>query len=245
MIRAGFVLCVVLLLCGTADARRKKSIESPPAEAATSSAPSDGQQAAATPAAPAAPAAPAPHTGVTQSPPVPSPDELPKKPITKAEIDATLAEAASMFKAGQHVEAADKLMLVYESDPQPLLLFNAGQAYRRAKRPKQAKEAYQTFLSVAPTHSLCPEVRGYVRDMDTLLELQQREQQISLQLQQEKDVANSAQQALEQERSKPVYKRPLFWGLIAGLGVAVIAGVTAAAVIGVRVQADIRADIQK
>ena len=242
MIRAGFILCVVLLLCGTTDARRKKSIETPPAEAATPSAPSDGKRADPTPATTAAPALP---SGAMPSPPAQSADELPKKPRTKAELDATLVEAATMFKAGQHVEAADKLMLVYESDPQPLLLFNAGQAYRRAKRPKQAKEAYQTFLSVAPNHSLCPEVRGYVRDMDTLLELQQREQQISLQLQQEKEVATSAQQALQQERTKPIYKRPLFWGLVAGLGVAVIAGVTAAGVIGVRVQADVKADIQK
>lgn len=242
MIRAGFILCVVLLLCGTTDARRKKPIETPPAEAATQSAPIDAKPADSTPAAPAASAMPG---GATQSPPAQSKDDLPKKPRTKAEIDATLAEAASMFKAGQHVEAADKLMLVYESDPQPLLLFNAGQAYRRAKRPKQAKEAYQTFLSVAPNHALCPEVRGYVRDMDTLLELQQREQQISLQLQQEKEVATSAQQALQQERSRPIYKRPLFWGLVAGLGVAVLAGVTAAGVIGVRVQADVKADIQK
>ena len=200
MIRAGFILCVVLLLCGTADARRKKSIETPPAEAVTQSAPGEGKPADPTPTTPAAPAM---QSGATQSPPVASPDDLAKKPRTKAEIDATLAEAAAMFKAGQHVEAADKLMLVYESDPQPLLLFNAGQAYRRAKRPRQAKEAYQTFLSVAPNHSLCPEVRGYVRDMDTLLELQQREQQISLQLQQEKEVATSAQQALQQERSRP------------------------------------------
>ena len=121
MIRAGFILCVVLLLCGTTDARRKKPIETPPAEAATQSAPIDAKPADSTPAAPAASAMP---SGATQSPPAQSKDDLPKKPRTKAEIDATLAEAASMFKAGQHVEAADKLMLVYESDPQPLLLLS-------------------------------------------------------------------------------------------------------------------------
>ena len=111
MIRAGFILCVVLLLCGTADARRKKSIETPPAEAVTQSAPGEGKPADPTPTTPAAPAM---QSGATQSPPVASPDDLAKKPRTKAEIDATLAEAAAMFKAGQHVEAADKLMLVYE-----------------------------------------------------------------------------------------------------------------------------------
>ena len=108
MIRAGFVLCVVLLLCGTTDARRKKSIETPPAAAATPSAPSDGKPADSTPAAPAAPAM---QSGATQSPPMPSPDDLPKKPRTKAEIDATLAEAAAMFKAGQH------LSLIHISEP--------------------------------------------------------------------------------------------------------------------------------
>jgi len=183
-------------------------------------------------AAPAAPAAPAAATA-------------PTPPRTKAEIDAALADANSLFKAGQHVEAADKLLLIYAASPQPIYLFNAGQAYRRAKRPTQAKDAYQRFVDTAPDHPLVPEVRGYLRDMQTLEEMQRREQQISLQLQQEKADATFARQALQQERSTPLYKRPMFWGVVAGVGLALVAGGIAGSFVLSRVAADSRVEISQ
>ena len=94
--------------------------------------------------------------------------------MTKAEIDASLAEASALFKAGEHVAAADRLLRIYESAPQAIYLFNAGQAYRRAKRVPQAKQAYARFLDTAPNHPLAPEVRGYLRDIDTLEEMQKK-----------------------------------------------------------------------
>jgi len=166
-------------------------------------------------------------------------------PRTKAEIDAALADANSLFKAGQHVEAADKLLLIYAASPQPIYLFNAGQAYRRAKRPAQAKDAYQRFVDTAPGHPLVPEVRGYLRDMQTLEEMQRHEQQISLQLQQEKADATFARQALQQERSTPLYKRPMFWGVVAGVGLALVAGGIAGSFVLSRVAADSRVEISQ
>lgn len=170
------------------------------------------------------------------------PAEPPRK-LTQEEVESTLSEASTLFKSGQHEQAARKLLLVYDTSPQPILLFNAGQAFRRAKLPRDAKDCYVRFLEAAPQSPLGPEVRGYVRDMDTLIEMQQREQDISLQLKQEQAAATSAQQALQKERSTPVYKRSWFWVTMISVGVAVVAGVTVAGAIGSRTKADLTVNI--
>ncbi len=115
------------------------------------------------------------------------------------------------------------MLRVFEADPQPLYLFNAGQAYRKGDLPSEAKATYERFLDVAPSHKLAPEVRGYVKDMDTLLATQKKAKEISLELDKEKAEAQFARQALLQERSTPIYKRPLFWGLM-GTGLLVVLG---------------------
>jgi tetratricopeptide (TPR) repeat protein len=251
----GVSLLLWLLLCGTADARRSSrkhaADDAASTPSATSPSPSTGGEPAA-PIAPAAPSTPAPaaqgavgaatsaHAPMTEPEPTQAPGRL-----SKPEIDATLVEASALFKAGKHLEAAQKLMLVYDTDPQPLLLFNAGQAYRRARRPQEAKEVYLRFLEAAPNSPLVPEVRGYVRDTDTLIELQAREQQIAIQLEKEKAAATSAQQALQKERSAPIYRRSWFWVGIGAVGLAIIGGGTAGLFIRERTKADAQVEIVK
>ncbi len=259
MLRALFIIGLIVLSSGPSEARRSKSKhsadtsqqaaeqtgagkETDPAKAAP--VPSSQVQA---PQATAAPASPANTTAgaakADSSPPV-SPADPPHK-LSPTEVESTLADASNLFKAGQHEQAAKKLLLVYDTSPQPLLLFNAGQAFRRAKLPKEAKDCYVRFLEVAPQSPLVPEVRGYVRDMDTLLEMQQREQEISLRLKQEQAAATSAQQALQKERSTPVYKRGWFWVVMGSVGLVVITGVGVGGFIGQRTKADLAATIEK
>lgn len=147
----------------------------------------------------------------------------PAAPLAKGEIDGAKAQAGAHFQAGRYRDAADLLLRVFEADPQPLYLFNAGQAYRKGDLPGEAKATYERFLDVAPNHKLAPEVRGYVKDMDTLLATQKKAKEISLELDKEKAEAQFARQALQQERSTPIYKRPLFWGLM-GTGLLVVLG---------------------
>ncbi|HNN92605.1 MAG TPA: tetratricopeptide repeat protein [Pseudomonadota bacterium] len=141
--------------------------------------------------------------------------------LNKAEIDEAKAQASAAFQAGRYTEAAEILRRVYESDPQPLYLFNAGQAYRKGDKPREAKTAYEQFLVVAPKHKLAPEVSGYIRDMEALLLTQKKAQEISLELDKEKAEAMFVRQALQQERGTPIYKKPLFWAGLAG-GVIVV-----------------------
>ncbi len=261
MLRELFIIGLIVLSCGSSEARRSKSKQSSESSKATTEEAAASKEADAAKTAPSQAAAspgPAPqNTATTQNPAGATqaaaaatdasqgsqPDG--QRKLSQAEIDSTLGEASALFKAGQHEQAARKLLLVYDSSPQPLLLFNAGQAFRRAKIPKEAKDCYVRFLESAPQSPLVPEVRGYVRDMDTLLEMQQREQEISLRLKQEQAAATSAQQALQKERSTPVYKRGWFWVVMGSVGLVVITGVAVGGFIGQRTKADLAATIEK
>lgn len=184
-------------------------------KAAPAASPAPAAAAASSPTAPLSEATaqiPAPATKAAPAPPLPK--------LSKSDIDGAKAQASAHFQAGRYSDAAEMLLRVYEAEPQPLYLFNAGQAYRKGDKPREAKTTYQRFLDVAPTHRLAPEVRGYVKDMDTILATQQKAQQISLELDKEKTEAQFARQALLQERGKPLYKRPVFWVLV-GSGVLV------------------------
>jgi len=245
----GISLLLCLLVCGTAEARRSSRKHAADAAASAPSEPSPSAPTGGEPAAPSTPAPAVQRAGVpTASEPASTAEPVPTQSqgkLSKPAIDATLAEASALFKAGQHLEAAQKLMLVYDTDPQPLLLFNAGQAYRRARRPQEAKDVYLRFLAAAPNSPLVPEVRGYVRDTDTLIELQAREQQIAIQLEKEKAAATSAQQALQKERSAPIYRRSWFWVGIGTVGLAIIGGGTAGLFIRERTKADAQVEIVK
>lgn len=179
------------------------------------------------------------------------PDEIPEPPPVGAEMSpsdakAAQARAAQLFRDGHYPEAADLLRLAYLGDPRPILLFNAGQAYRKAEHPVPAKEMYEAFLRVAPDHALAPETRGYVKDMEALIATQHRTREVeqaaavaaqkaALEIEKKRGEAQRAQAELEktqaqlQSLSKPVYRRPGFW---AAIGVGVIAVVVAGAVGG-------------
>lgn len=187
-----------------------------------------------------------------QTPP-PAEPEPPSANEQPAEVDpkALQARAAQLFHANQFVEAAELLQLVYKSEPRPILLFNAGQAYRKAERAAEAQAMYEQFLTVAPAHALAPEARGYIKDMAALLAMQQRarevalaleehlaatessKQQAALALQQERQRAQSIKQALlrtevqlAQDRKKLASRRRWILGLALGIPV------TMAAIIG-------------
>jgi hypothetical protein len=144
-------------------------------------------------------------------------DEDPSEPspaplidIKDAELHAKLASA--LFKVGNYLEAASELNLAYALVPQPIYLFNIAQAYRKAQRAAAAKVMYEKFLEAAPNHPLAPEARGYMADMEALAHAQ--------------EARNDAQEALsrEKQRPKPIYKRPVFWGVLGTVvGVSAIA----------------------
>lgn len=221
--RLGIVLLCLSLALPTAQGKSKAKAKAETTSEVTT-APAE-EKAAPSPATdsppPTAAAASQPAPASTSPPSDTGVGSLPKGKLSKAEIDAAKALASSAFQVGKYSDAAEILLRVYESDPQPLYLFNAGQSYRKGDKPREAKAAYEKFLQAAPEHRLAPEVVGYIRDMDTILATQKKTQEISIELDKEKAEAQWARQALQQERA-PLYKKPLFWATVAG-GVVVVA----------------------
>lgn len=223
IVRVCGLLTLVSLLAGSSSLAKSKAkakaepvAEAPaaPAEQKSGAAASAPTEASASPGAAATPVAGTSAAGD------PAKADPPRK-LSKAEVEEAKTQASAAFQSGKYSEAAEILLRVYDSEPQPLFLFNAGQAYRKGDKPKEAKAAYEQFLQVAPSHKLAPEVQGYVRDMDALLASKKQAQEISLELDKEKAESRFVKQALERERS-PIYKKPLFWVALAGGLVAVV-----------------------
>jgi tetratricopeptide (TPR) repeat protein len=183
--------------------------------------------------------------------------------VLPSEAKAAQQRAAQVFREGKFVEAAELLLFAYGSDPRPILLFNAGQAYRKAEHPEEAKLTYERFVAAAPDHALVPETRGYIKDMETLLATQARSRQVALELEdrlektqthakqaallleKERLQALLAKQQLTQtqaqllrERNRPLHRRPVFWGPMIGVASAVVVGVTLGVVLGTRGRTD-------
>jgi len=174
-----------------------------------------------------------------------------REPAPSGQSAETLSGyARALFLAGRYDEAAEVLLSAYAASPQALFLFNAGQSFRKAGRPREALAQYQRFLKEAPEDRLAPEARGYVKDMQAILDAQEHSQTVTLELESERQARQAKQQALlakqqallaeqmelvatqaqlEKARHPPFYRRALFWGIVSPIlvGAAAVAiGVT-------------------
>lgn len=139
--------------------------------------------------------------------------------------------AQQLFKEQKYSAAAEQLKLAYETQPNPLFLFNAGQAYRKAMWPQEAKQMYERFVSTAPDHQLVPEAKGYIQTLDSLIEEREAKQKVELtliekqgELQEQVRKREEVQRALDRAKNPPIYRKPWFWA-VTGAAVAA-AGVT-------------------
>ena len=151
--------------------------------------------------------------------------------VAELSSEQHIEQAQALFKEQKFSDAADHLMSAYEREPRAVLLFNAGQAYRKALRPVEAKSAYQKLVTTYPEHPLVPEAKGYIQTLDALIAEVQAKQQIELSLMEqkaksEKELAEerARREAVQKELSKykkPYYKTVWFGLLMAGGALAV------------------------
>jgi predicted Ser/Thr protein kinase len=74
-------------------------------------------------------------------------------------------QAEALFERGELAEAARMFRAAYAQKPEPTALFNAGNAYYRAKMFAQAREVYEQFLRESTSKSLRATVEQRLRDM--------------------------------------------------------------------------------
>lgn len=137
-----------------------------------------------------------------------------------------MEQAAALFKEQKFGEAGDKLVLANQANPHPVILFNAGQAYRKAMRPLDAKRAYQEFVTKYPSHALSPEAKGYIQTLEVLIAQTEEKKQVELALleqkeKSEKELAEEREKREEAEMAlgklrRPFYKKAWFWVVVSG-----------------------------
>lgn len=117
------------------------------------------------------PVIPACAPGATRPPaePVPMAVELqPVKPSTgdgNAELlqfKERVQRGIHLFQQGDFDGAIQTFTAAYAISPRPMLLFNIGQAHRKAGRPQQALTSYQLFLRKAKDTPLRAETLAYM-----------------------------------------------------------------------------------
>jgi tetratricopeptide (TPR) repeat protein len=155
-----------------------------------------------------------------------------------------VTKARQFFQERKFAEAAQALQRAYAFEPNPLFLFNAGQAYRKAELRKEALEMYQRYLEVDEKGPLAAEARGYVADLQALLKAQDRlaatqvelisketsVKQTEEALEAEKKKTKTIEAALKKEKEKPFYKKPWF---IVGASVISVGLLTTAGALGI------------
>lgn len=186
---------------------------------APSVAPDPGSQPGATPASPplssAAPPAPSPAvpigddaepapagwdasghpTPATREPASPGGDNADAFGSAEELARAHVQQARVLFGSGQYDKAITELEAAYRLRPNSNYLFSIAQCHRRAGRNRVAYGAYERFLRADPNTALRQETQNYMTEL--LIVIRQEEAQ-------------------ERERKRPVWRKPWFWGAVAG-----------------------------
>lgn len=84
----------------------------------------------------------------------------------KAAAQQAYAAGQSRYDAGDFLGAAEQFSAAYQHDPDPVYLFNLAQAYRFAKRCRDAGDSYRRFLAAAPDAPNRDKVQHYLEEVD-------------------------------------------------------------------------------
>ena len=158
-------------------------------------------------------------------------------------LSALLQRAGAAFSDSRFDEAIAYLTVAYTRQPAPPILFNIGQAHRKAGHTQKALEFYERFLRDHVRSPLVPEAAAQADAMRAKLAAEQATVKKTEAEQLARELAEHAEQAAQLHQAErlqadaalrkevarkelPVYKRKWFWGLLGGLiGSGVIAGV--------------------
>ena len=223
------IVWAVLALAAPRGLSWAESPPAPPPAGTSAGSPADAAVSASAPEpAAAAPVAVAP-VAITVDPKLP--------------LSALLQRAGAAFADSRYDEAIAYLTASYARQPAPAILFNIGQAHRKAGHTAEALQVYERFLRDNARSPLAPEAAAHADAMRAKLAAEQATVQKAEAEQLARERGEQAERAAElhqaerlqaeaalrkevARKEQPVYKRKWFWGLLGGLvGAGVIAGV--------------------
>jgi tetratricopeptide (TPR) repeat protein len=101
---------------------------------------------------------------------------VPARADTLADARAHYERGSALFDVGKFADAAHEYEAAYELRPDPVLLFNIGQAYRLASDYAKAIFSYKAYLRRVPNAQNRGMVEARIAEMTRLLEAQPRSQ---------------------------------------------------------------------
>jgi hypothetical protein len=147
-------------------------------------------------------------------------------------------ERGSAFHAsGDYQRAAAEYRAAYALYPSAELLFNLGQVARLGGDRKAALEYYQRYLRAEPAGRASEEARNHIEQLVAeQMGLPPKSRRVQLTLARRTGGGATGEDWAEfgprRETSRPLTRKPWFWGVIGGVGAAVVGGVIAGVVVG-------------
>jgi tetratricopeptide (TPR) repeat protein len=111
-------------------------------------------------------------------------------------------KAVNHFNLGEYADAAEEFRQVYRVAPQPVILYDAAQAYRLANNNEQALTLYESFLRQSPSAPVRAEVERRI------LELRAKHDATPASAPQKSEPQKSEPQKSEPQKSEPQKSEP-------------------------------------
>jgi tetratricopeptide (TPR) repeat protein len=143
----------------------------------------------------------------------------------------------TLYALGHYAEAAPLFERAFELKNDPVLLYDAAQAYRFAGNKQRALTLYQSYLHLFGDSERQAEIESHIAQLKAAIA--QDEEQAQAQAQAEASRAAASQSssnalvATPPPPKKPLVKRPLFWVGV-GAGAIAVAGIVVGITLGTR-----------
>lgn len=154
------------------------------------------------------------------------------RPAQADNFDRHYKRGLALYQQKDYAGAIEEMTAAYEERQLPRILLNIGQAYRKIGKAREALSFYERYLKAEPDApaTIQIEIQSYIAQTKALIEAPvgqnaDRGEPAPNGWDREtgKITPEYAAQLREEERRKPIYKKPWFWAVIGGGAAAVLA----------------------
>ena len=149
-------------------------------------------------------------------------------------FDRHYRRGLALYQQKDYAGAIEEMSAAYEERQLPRILLNIGQAYRKVGKAREALSYYERYLKAEPDApaTIQIEIQSYISQTKALIEApvgpngtdrNGEPAPAGWDRETGKLTPEYAAQLREEERRKPIYKKPWFWAVIGGGAAAVLA----------------------